>query len=175
MGFVNDDHIMVGQHINVQHGVDRQQRVVGDYHIHVAGLAPRQFRKTGIPEWAAAGTNALFGAHRHLPPGQVGHPGFQAVSVAGFGFVRPFVDAGHVPAQPAELRFIHQRGLCAACVAVGVTTVGVVGLQRRGLRHLVLAQVVLPTLHDGEAGFMIQQWFQRVGQAGQVPIHQLPL
>ena len=160
MGLVNDDHIMVGQHIDVQHGVDRQQRVVGDHHVHVAGFAPRQFRKAGIPEGAAVGTNAFLGSHRYLPPGQVGHPGFQAVPVTGFGFVRPFVDAGHVPAQPAELRFIHQRGLCAACVAVGVTTVGVVGLQRRGLRHLILAQVVLPALHNGEAGFMIQQRFQ---------------
>jgi hypothetical protein len=157
---VHHDHVVLGQDLEVLHGVDGQQRVVGHHHVGLARALPGQLREALGAARAPLGAQALACRHRELPPRLVVHPGDELVSVAGLGVVRPFLDALHHPAGRADLP--------------GVEELVVLVLRHPG-GHLVAAQVVAAALQNGELGPVGQQLLERVGEPGQVTVDELPL
>ena len=157
---VDHHHVVLGQHRAVVHGVDGQQRVVGDHDVGSAGLGPGLLGEAVVPDRAAGGAETLPGGHRHLPPGRVRHTGDQLVAVAGLGVLRPLVQSLHRTAHGGDLERVEQL----------VGRVDVVATVQ-----LVQAQVVAAALEDGERRRLAEQRFQRFGDPGQVSVDELAL
>jgi hypothetical protein len=69
---VQDDRVALGQHGDAGEDVQRQQGVVGHDDVGLLGRLARLLGEAVHPVRALR-AQALAGAHRHLPPGPVGH------------------------------------------------------------------------------------------------------
>ena len=168
MRLVDDDHVVLGQHIYVGGRVDRQQRVVGHHDVRPGRRVPRPLGETAGGEPAAMRADALLRAHRDLAPGRLGHAGHQFVPIAGLRLLGPLV-------QPLDLTAQRRGG---APLRIGQSR----RVEQRVLRvvgHPALlalqAQVVAPALKDGEGRLPAEQRRQRRDQPRQVAVDQLAL
>ena len=96
---VDDDHVVLGQHVDVGRGVDGQQRVVGHHDVRPGRRVPGPFGETTGAERAALRADALLRADRDLAPGRLGHAGHQLVPVPGDGLLGPLVQPLDLPSQ----------------------------------------------------------------------------
>ena len=142
VGLIDDHHLVLGQDIDVRHGVDSQQGVIRHHHVDVGSALARLLSKAALAVRAARGSQTLRRGHGYLAPRQVRHAWLQILAVAGFGVLRPLVDTLHVAAEAGNLVLIQQ---------------GVFALQLGGLGHLVEADVVGAPLHDGEGGLVLEE------------------
>ena len=142
---VDDDHVVLGQHVDVGGGVDRQQRVVGHHDVRPGRRVPRPLGETAGAERAALRADALLRAHRDLAPGRLGHAGHQLVPVAGRGLLGPLV-------QPLDLPSQRRGG-----ASVGRVEQRVLRVLGHAAALPVQAQVVAPALQDGEGRLPAEQ------------------
>lgn len=161
VGLVDHHDLVLGQDRQVAHGVDGQQRVVGDDDVDLAGPRPGQLGEALGPAGAAAGAQALLGAHGELPPRLLADARHQLVAVAGLGLLGPLLDALHHAAGRAHLARVEELVLLVLLGPAG--------------RRLVAAQVVAAALEYGERRLVRQLLGQRLGQPGQVAVDELAL
>ena len=104
------------------------------------------------------------GAHRHLAPGPLGHPGHELVAVAGLGDLGPVAQPHDLGAQPGRLLVDGADRHQGVGVVVGEAALELVG-----------AQVVAPPLDEGVGGAPAEQRRERLGQARHVAVDDLGL
>jgi hypothetical protein len=95
---VDDEQVVLGQHVDVGDGIDGEQRVVRHDDIGVTRLVAGLLGEAVGSERTAAGAEAFAGGHTDLAPRPVGHTRHDFVAVAGFGVRCPFREALHVAA-----------------------------------------------------------------------------
>ena len=106
---VDHHDVVLGQHDEALQRVDREQRVVGDDDLGLAGPVARQLGEA-LPAVRALGrAEALPGGHADLPPGPVADPRVELVAVAGLGLVGPAAQPHDVAAQRGGRRRVEQR------------------------------------------------------------------
>ena len=133
MRLVDDEQVVLGQHLAALERVDRHERVVGDDDVAVLGGLARPLDEA-VGERRALAAHALVGADRHLPPGALADARDQLVAVAGLGLVGPLAQPHDLLAEPGR------RPVDLADVEQPVLVVGEAALQ------LVGTQVVAATL-----------------------------
>jgi hypothetical protein len=164
-----DDEQLVRRHdVSIREHVDREQAVVGDDDVGFAGPNPRRLGEAVHPVRAARRADALAGRHRHQPPGRVVDARIELVAVAGLGARGPVAQSLDLLADPAGLA--EPAGAAAAGVEKRI-----VGLVGRAAFQPGQTQVVVATLEHSERGPAAQHRLDRVGESGQVVVHQLGL
>ncbi len=169
MGLVNDHDVVLGQDRKPLERVDREQRVVGDHHVRLAGLGPGALGEALLHEGALA-PQALLGGHGDLPPRGVRDTRLDVVPVPGLGGLDPFPQPQHLLGQATEGAI---RAPCGGSrtgdVEQGAVVVRVAALD------LVQARVVGAALEQRDDGAVVQFVLERVEQAGDVPARDLGL
>ena len=85
MRLVDDDQVVVREHLVALQRVDGEQRVVGDDDVGAACLRAGAFGEAVRTDGALRGAETFLGGHRNLAPGLVGDAGDELVAVAGLG------------------------------------------------------------------------------------------
>jgi hypothetical protein len=152
------DDVPPGEH------VVRQQGVVGDHHIRLAGAGPGQLGEALRPIRALHRADALARRGGDRAPRRVVDARIQLVAVAGVALHRPLADPDDLLAQLARL------------------TQPPGALEERVLRLVLLrvlqfgqTNIVVPALEQGESGLAAEHRGDRPAQAGKVMIYQLGL
>ncbi len=162
---VDDEHGVLGQDAALLHHVDREQRVVGDDDVGLAGPRPGGLGEAVGALGAVLRADALRGGGGRLAPGAVAHAGVEVVPVAGVGVVRPVVQPLHLlgegplPTGPLELLGAFEGALVLVLLA----------------GHLAFADVVVAALEQRERRPAAQDRRDGVHQARQVDGDELVL
>ena len=163
VGLVDDEQVVLGQHLAPLEGVDRHEGVVRHDDVDLLRVGARHFDEAVLDDGALA-AEALVARDGDLAPRPLGHAGHEFVAVAGFGLVGPLPQAHDLAAGASgvfvDLADAHERALVVVRVATG---------------ELVLAQVVAPPLDERVRGPAPEQRFERVGEARHVAIDDLRL
>ena len=106
MALVDDEDVVLGQHLTALEGVDRHERVVGDDDVDVSGGGTRALDEA-LGDHRAAAAQALLRADRHLPPGPLGHSRHELVAVTGLGDLGPLAQAHDLGPEPGGLLVDH--------------------------------------------------------------------
>ena len=163
MGLVDDEQVVLRQHLAPLEGVDRHEGVVRHDDVDLLRVGARHFDEAVLDDGALA-AEALVARDGDLAPRPLGHAGHEFVAVAGFGLVGPLPQAHDLAAGASgvfvDLADAHERALVVVRVATG---------------ELVLAQVVTPPLDERVRGPAPEQRFERVGEARHVAIDDLRL
>ena len=118
MTLVNDQHVVLGQHLPTLEGVDRHEAVVGHDHVNILGGRTRQLYET-LGDHRALLTQALVCRDRDLTPGPLGDSRHELVAVTGLGRLRPRPQSDHLGPQPRDVGVHRSHRQEAAFVIVG--------------------------------------------------------
>ncbi len=93
---VDDDDVVLRQHVDLTQRIDREQRVIRDDDIGAHRSHPRRLSETVCAVRTIGGAKTLARRDGDLTPRPLADTGQQLVAVAGIGGVRPFGDAHDV-------------------------------------------------------------------------------
>ena len=159
---VDDENVVLGQHLPVLEGVDGHERVVRDDDVDVLRGLPGPLDEA-LGDDRALPAQALVRRDRDLPPRAVADPGDQLVAVARRRRVRPLPQPHHLGPEPGRRR---------AHLVDGEQSVVLVG---EPALELVRAQVVAPALDQRVGRPPPEQRRQGRRDARHVPVDDLGL
>ena len=160
---VRRDDVPAGEH------VEGEQAVIGDHDVDLTGAGPGCLREALLTERTPRRADTLARGHRHLPPRGLVHAGVELVAVTGHGLGGPLAQPLHLTPEPAGLTEPHGGGGTAVGLEQAVRLLGRAAIQ------FGQAQVMMAALEHGERRLAAQLWLHRLGQPGQVVVHQLML
>ena len=163
MALVDDEHVVLRQHLAALEGVDRHEAVVGHDHVDVPRRRARLLHEA-LGDHRALLAQALMGRDRHLTPGPLGDAGDELVAVAGLRLLEPLAEPDDLGPELGAVCVHGTDREQAALVVVG-----------EAARELVLAQVVAAALHQGVGRLATQQRGDGLGQPGHVTVDDLGL
>ena len=175
VGLVDDEYLVLGQHVPALEGVDGHEGEVGHDDVDLARPVPCQLAVALLGHRAPLPAEALPCAHRHLPPGPLAHPGDEPVPVPGVGLLRPRPEPHDLPTQPGDGARVAPLG-CRRLVRAGPGE-GEEGVLLLGEPpgQLVHAEVVAPPLDELPGGTAPEPPGDGVGEPRQLPVHDLGL
>ncbi len=162
VGLVDDEDVVLGQHLAALERVDGHEGVVGDDDVDVLGGLAGPFDEALGDERALA-AEALVRRHGDLSPRALGHAGDELVAIARVGGRGPLPQPQHLLAQAPH------RGVDLPDREQALVVVGAAALE------LVQAHVVAPALDQGVGGTTTQDGRERVGDPRHVTVDDLRL
>ncbi len=159
---VDDEHVVLGQHLTPLEGIDRHEGVVGDDDVDVLGGLAGPLDEALRDEGALA-AHALVRRHRHLAPRALGDTGDELVAVAGVGARGPLAQPHDLLAEPPR------RRVDLTDPEEPLLVVGEAALE------LVEAHVVAATLDERIGRAAAEDRGEGIGDAGHVAVDDLGL
>ena len=161
VSFVDDNDVVLGQDLDSGDRVDCEQGMVGHHDVDLCGLGAGALGEAILADGAPRLAQAFAGRDADLTPGLIAHAGHHVVAVTGLGLGRPLRQSHHLASHPRHGERIEQFRVRRFLRCAGM--------------NLVHAQVVVAALEDRELRPTAEGLGQRIGQAWQIAVDQLPL